>query len=160
MLILATKTHVRNWGPVILWMIVIFLFSTELFSSANTTPFLAPLLADLLPNVSAASIEVVVSLVRKLAHWTEYFILAVLLMRALDAEVSSRSAKSRMILTFVWAALYAASDEFHQSFVPGRTASSIDVGIDSFGAICGTLSAHLRNRWNHSSLKSQETSRT
>jgi len=135
-----------NWAPVILWMMVIFILSTELFSSANTTPFLAPLLADLLPDVFAARIEVIVLLIRKLGHWSEYFILAVLFMRALDAELSTQPAKRRLLWSIGLATLYAASDEMHQAFVPSRTASPVDVMIDSFGAICGALWSHLRNR--------------
>jgi VanZ family protein len=138
-----------NWAPVILWMMVIFILSTELFSSANTTPFLAPLLADLLPDVFAARIEVIVLLIRKLGHWSEYFILAVLLMRALDAELSTRSEKRRLLWSIGLATFYAASDEIHQAFVPSRTASPVDVMIDSFGAIFGTLWFHLRNRRNN-----------
>jgi VanZ family protein len=135
-----------NWAPVILWMMVIFILSTELFSSANTAPLLAPLLANLLPDVFAARIETIVLLLRKLGHWGEYFILAVLLMRALDAEFSTQSAKRRLIWSIAVATFYAASDELHQAFVPSRTASPLDVMIDSFGALCGTLWGHLRNR--------------
>jgi VanZ family protein len=142
-----------NWGPVILWMIAIFIFSTDLFSSANTTPFLAPFLAGLLPDVLAARIEVIILVIRKLGHWSEYFILAVLFMRALNAEFSTRSAKRRLLWSVAVVTLYAISDEFHQAFVPSRTASPADVMIDSFGAICGTLWSHLRNRRSNSSLK-------
>jgi VanZ family protein len=149
-----TGSIVVNWGPVILWMIVIFVFSTEWFSSANTTPFLAPLLANLLPAAFAPRIEGIVILIRKLSHWSEYFILAILLMRALKAEVSSQSAMRRSISSIVLATLYAASDEFHQSFLPSRTANPVDVAIDSFGAVCGTLWCHLRNRSDDSSSKS------
>jgi VanZ family protein len=138
-------------------MIVIFIFSTEWFSSANTTPFLAPLLADLLPAVFAPRIEGILVLIRKLSHWSEYFILAILLMRALKAEISSQSAIRRLIWSIVLATLYAASDEFHQSFMPSRTANPLDVVIDSFGALCGTLWCHLRNRSDNSSLKSPGT---
>jgi VanZ family protein len=141
-----TGSIVVNWGPVILWMIVIFIFSTEWFSSANTTPFLSPLLAEVLPAVFAPLIEGIVALIRKLSHWSEYFILAILLMRALKAEISSQPAIRRLIWSIVLATLYAASDEFHQSFVPSRTANPVDVVVDSFGAFCGTLWCHLRDR--------------
>ena len=135
-----------RWARPILWMVVIFIFSSELFSAGNTTPFLATLLAGLLPEVSAAGIEMIVLLIRKLGHWSEYFILAVLLMRALNADFSIERAKPRWIWSIVLTTLYAATDELHQSFVPSRTASPVDVVIDSFGAICGTLWFHLRNR--------------
>jgi VanZ family protein len=152
-----TGSIVVNWGPVILWMIVIFIFSTEWFSSANTTPFLSPLLAEVLPAVFAPLIEGIVALIRKLSHWSEYFILAILLMRALKAEISSQPAIRRLIWSIVLATLYAASDEFHQSFVPSRTANPVDVVVDSFGAFCGTLWCHLRDPERQASLKSRRT---
>ena len=64
---------------------------------------------------------------RKGAHMTEYAILAVLLVRATG---SYRWA-------FPLAVAYAASDEFHQTFVRGRHGSPVDVGIDAVGALIG-----------------------
>jgi VanZ family protein len=73
--------------------------------------------------------------VRKTAHFTEYAILAALLIGALDTEDKK---KRRVLLEAVAiAALYAASDEFHQTFVPGRMGMFRDVLIDTAGAICG-----------------------
>lgn len=135
-----------HWGPVLLWMAVIFLFSTDYFSSSNTEPFFGPLLARLFPNASPTRIEEITALVRKLGHWGEYFILAVLLMRGLSAAYLTQPALRRVIWSVILATLYAASDELHQSFVPTRTASAVDVAIDSFGAICGTVWSHLRIR--------------
>lgn len=73
--------------------------------------------------------------IRKFGHVTEYFISGLLLFRAFrNDSVSGRK--------WIWAfaslmaiVLIAACDEFHQSFVPTRTASLIDVGLDTFGGI-------------------------
>jgi VanZ family protein len=66
---------------------------------------------------------------RKLAHVTEYLVLAGLLLRALR-----RSGVASALPVAVAAALaYAAGDEWHQSFVPGRTATPRDVAIDGVG---------------------------
>jgi VanZ family protein len=135
-----------HWGPVVLWMAVIFFFSTDYFSSSNTEPVFGPLLARLFPNASPTRIEEIIALVRKLGHWGEYLILAVLLMRALSAEYLTQPPLCRVIWSIILASLYAVSDELHQSFVPTRTASPVDVVIDSFGAICGTVGSHLRIR--------------
>lgn len=74
--------------------------------------------------------------VRKTAHFTEYAILAMLLAGALY------DGRRKSGLVFTWAviiaALYAASDEFHQTFVPGRAGKISDVLIDSAGAVCGS----------------------
>nr|MCR4586379.1 VanZ family protein [Lachnospiraceae bacterium] len=73
--------------------------------------------------------------VRKTAHFTEYAVLAVLLAGALDAEDKKR--RAIFLQAVAIAALYAASDEFHQTFVPGRAGKISDVLIDSAGAVAG-----------------------
>ena len=62
-------------------------------------------------------------LLRKLGHVTGYFVLTILLLRALRrARVAAA-----MPIAIVVALAYAVSDEWHQSFVPGRTATPVDV---------------------------------
>jgi len=68
-------------------------------------------------------------ILRKCAHMTEYAILAFLLARAFGREAPA----------LVVGVLYAASDEFHQSFVSGRHASPVDVAIDTVGVLLGLL---------------------
>lgn len=130
---------VRNWWPAVTWMSIIFLFSTDLFSSSNTSSLFQPLLSALIPSLAIEEIEPIHEILRKLAHWSEYLILALLLMRALRAQIPTRRQSSLLICSWVLATLYAVSDEWHQSFVPSRSASGLDVLIDSVGAICGAL---------------------
>ena len=130
---------IKHWWSVGAWMSVIFLFSTELFSGTNTTSFLQPILSSLLPDVSADQIETIHLIIRKLGHWGEYFILAILSIRALHADSPAQSRRRRLASAIAIAALYAASDEWHQSFVPSRSASVVDVLIDCFGAMCGAF---------------------
>jgi len=129
----------KYWGPVIAWMTVIFVFSTDFFSSSNTSSLIAPLLTSLLPSLSSDQIDIFHEVLRKLGHWSEYFILTVLLARALRAGFPRRGRIAQFTTCIAIATLYAASDEWHQSFVPSRTSTIIDVMIDSFGAICGLL---------------------
>lgn len=75
--------------------------------------------------------------VRKAAHMTEYAILAVLLYIWLGKW--QFTIRKRMLLAIAATALYAASDEFHQLFVAGRSGRLTDVLIDSAGAILGVL---------------------
>ena len=77
-------------------------------------------------------------LVRKVAHWTEYFILGFLLMRALSANSDKLIFKRHIVLSVIVAAVYAVTDEWHQSFVPNRDAKMSDVALDAVGACCGT----------------------
>lgn len=130
---------IKNWWPVVGWMSLIFLFSTDLFSGANTSSFLGPFLSSLFPAMTADQIETVHLTVRKLGHWGEYFVLAVLIARALNAQTQRQSQLRRAASAIAIATLYAASDEWHQSFVPSRSASIVDVLIDCFGAIAGAL---------------------
>ena len=73
--------------------------------------------------------------VRKTAHFLEYAVLATLLAGALYGDDKKR--RIIFLQAVVIAALYAASDEFHQLFVPGRAGKVGDVMIDTAGALCG-----------------------
>jgi VanZ family protein len=73
------------------------------------------------------------TIIRKLAHVTEYFIFGILLFRAFRGDSLEPRALSWAFSSFLVLALLAASDEFHQSLTAERTASIVDVGIDSFG---------------------------
>jgi VanZ family protein len=106
---------ISMWLPVVGWAAVIFALSS--------VPSLSSGLGDW------------DYVLRKCAHMTEYAVLAALLYRALDRELPA----------FLAAVGYAATDEFHQHFVPGRHASVVDVAIDAVGATIGLLAwARLR----------------
>lgn len=86
-----------------------------------------------LPHLASAPLEAARN---ALAHLGEYAVLAVLLLRAGEAVPSHhRSWIFPLILTL----LYALSDEIHQQFVSGRTASSADLAFDVLGASLGSL---------------------
>ena len=127
----------RPWLPVICWMGVIFLASTDLGSAAHTSRIIEPILRWLKPNISQAAINEVHFLIRKTAHLTEYAIFSVLLCRAVEQSTHDASRWKSVLIAIGLATLYAASDEFHQSFVSSRTASIRDVMIDSCGAMIG-----------------------
>jgi len=115
-------------------MIFIFIGSTDLLSAEHTSRFIGPFLRWFAPNVSDATIASVQLIVRKCAHLTEYAVLAALLYRAF------RQHRERVLgVALIIAALYAALDEFHQSFVASRTASPWDVLIDCMGALIGLV---------------------
>lgn len=75
--------------------------------------------------------------VRKAAHATEYACLAVLLMGMYQSY--GLAGRRQIAVSFLSAAGYAATDEFHQLFVPGRGCRVTDVLIDSLGAAAGIL---------------------
>ena len=89
--------------------------------------------------VSALSLPI-----RKVAHFTEYFILGVissLVFMQLKKEVSLKTNTS--LIAFVFGVLYAVTDELHQRFVPGRACAFMDVIIDSLGVMCGCVCCSL-----------------
>jgi VanZ family protein len=131
-----------RWAPVVAWAALIFVASTSAFSGENTGAVVIPVLAWLFPHADPVTLRAAHAVIRKLAHFGEYWVLAVLLVRALrgDAPWSPRFAVEAIVLT----ALYAATDELHQRFVPGRTPAVTDVFIDTFGAASGQVLAAVR----------------
>ena len=123
----------RDWLPAIVWACVISSLSTDTFSADHTGRFIIPVLRFVFPRASDSSILLMHALIRKSAHFVEYFIFSVFLTHGLGGE--GRGWKLRWA---VWAvaiaAGYAALDEFHQSFVPSRTAAPWDALLDTTGA--------------------------
>jgi VanZ family protein len=121
------QVTLRQWIPVVVWGVMIFSLSTSAFSAANTAKFIDPALRWLIPGLSAAAIDALHLLIRKSAHFTEYGVLFWLLIRGPMAE--------RPYMALMLCVVYALTDEGHQIFVPGRTASLYDVALDSTGAL-------------------------
>lgn len=69
-------------------------------------------------------------ILRKCAHIFEYFVLTLLLYRAIIQKVNKKTA---ILIAVLVSLLYAVSDEYHQTFVFGRSGDSVDVLIDSVG---------------------------
>jgi len=125
--------HMKYWLPAIAWAILISWASTDMFSSSHTSRFILPALHWLFPLASAETLERLHFLIRKTAHFTEYFAFSFLLLRAVRGE--NRGWQIRWAISAIMiAAGYSALDEFHQSFVPSRTASPWDSLLDTTGA--------------------------
>ena len=137
-------TFVKRWWPVVSWAAVIFFFSSDYFSAPNTARFLTPILTWLFPAITPEQTAWVHLLVRKFGHFGEYFIFSLLLMNALRGDEVGWSMRRRAVWTLVVVLAYAASDEFHQSFVAGRSATVKDVLIDFTGGLCGTIWVYQR----------------
>lgn len=80
---------------------------------------------------------------RKMVHAAEYALLCALWWRALRPAAPSRVA---LVAALTVSIVYAASDELHQSFIPGRTGTPIDVSIDAVGAGVAALIIRRRER--------------
>jgi VanZ family protein len=142
--------------PAIIWMALIFLGSTDVLSAEHTSRFLVPFLRWLDPQISWAALDAIQIVIRKFGHVTEYAILAALLWRALRGATDWAAKISILFgVVLVGCAVFAASDEFHQSFVPSRTPSIHDVMIDVCGALIGLLIC-----WMFAARAPQSPSRT
>jgi VanZ family protein len=109
-----TTSFLWRWGPALLMMAVIFGFSS-------------------IPAVELPNFGLVDLLVKKGGHALGYGLLALTFLRGLKGE--SQAINSRWFYTaWVMAILYSATDEFHQSFVPGRHPALTDMMIDASGA--------------------------
>lgn len=145
------------WFLVVLWMGVIFSFSNMNTNESNvkskktiekvvdTTINTTNKIKGFDESVKHDKMENIVEKLnkplRKCMHASVYFLLALLLIYALN--ISSSSFSYRYLLTILICFLYACTDEFHQLFVEGRTGQFVDVLIDTFGAIIGLLSYYI-----------------
>ena len=128
-----------RWFMVVVWAGLIFYLSTSGFGVGFTEWLLLQILGLLHATVSPHTFEVLHYLMRKAAHMTEYAVFCLLVYAAfLDAEDFEWHPRLALRSVIV-AGLYSLTDEYHQSFVPGRTASIVDCGIDTVGAALSTL---------------------
>jgi VanZ family protein len=130
--------HLGAWLPAIVWAILISWASTDVFSSSHTSRFIVPVLHWLFPHASAEAIDQTHFFIRKAAHFTEYFVFSLFLIRALRGQHQGWQVRWA-IWALAIAAGYSALDEFHQSFVPSRTASPWDSLIDTTGAAAAQI---------------------
>jgi VanZ family protein len=73
----------KTWWPALAWAVVISGFSTAVFTSEHTSRVIIPILHWLLPHASRSTLNRIHYLIRKCAHFTEYFILSVLVLRGM-----------------------------------------------------------------------------
>jgi VanZ family protein len=108
------RAFIWRWGPAILMMAAIFTFSS-------------------IPSVELPNFGLLDFLVKKGGHALGYGLLALAFFRGLKAE-RSKVESGQLFVAWALAALFSATDEFHQSFVPGRNPAVTDVMIDACGA--------------------------
>jgi VanZ family protein len=144
-----SRAFLKFWLPVLIWMALIFTGSSDAHSYEHSRSLVLPFLRWLFPKMSPDNIEEIHHLIRKCCHLTEYAILALLLWRALHFSKNNLPSWSwpktggTLLIVFI----YAASDEFHQIFVPTRTPLVSDVLIDTAGGAIGLLALWIFGRW-------------
>ena len=127
------------WAPLVAWLAAIFYFSTDVMSSEHTSRFVEPLLRHLLPGVSPETVELLHKGVRKCGHLSEYALVSLLAFRGVRAGRPERFTWRWAAIAFGIAALYALTDEFHQTFVSSRTGNLGDAFVDMAGAAAALL---------------------
>ena len=134
------RSFLKYWLPLLIWLGMIFVGSTDLMSAEHTSRFIVPILLWLKPGMAPETIRSILFAMRKCAHVSEYAVLALLLWRALRGG-SAICGKMSILFgaVLLGCAVFAASDEFHQSFVKSRTPSVRDVLLDIAGALLGLL---------------------
>lgn len=137
----------------VLWMALIFSFSNQkdVESSKVSDGFIDRTVVkiykvfneNITKEKESEIIEKYTYPIRKLAHYTLYFILGILSFLVVkDYSINKKLIIYSLLICF----LYACSDEFHQLFVIGRSASIKDVMIDTFGSLCGILIFYIFNK--------------
>lgn len=143
------------WACTLAWTIVIFILSTRVFGLVWSKHILERVVSSLPFSISPQTSLDIHFFIRKVAHVVEYAILAALLYR-LVRPATQKGWRPRPALTAILAgAVYAASDELHQFFVPGRLASVRDWEIDVVGLLLGISAVYFFTR-SSSRQKQQE----
>jgi VanZ family protein len=134
-----TRTFLRYWLPLIGWVAVVLTASTDVFSAQHTGSVIESIISAIVGHPLPAELfEPLHLAIRKLAHLTEYAILGALAFRALRRDQQGWD-RRWAIAAITIAIVVAASDEYHQSFVPSRTSSPADVALDTAGAAIAQL---------------------
>jgi len=131
-----------------LWAVLIFVGSTSVLSASHTSVLLRVFLW-IFPQASEATLATIHFLLRKAGHFTEYAILALLAARALRTSYRKLLRQRWFWLSFLLVVVYALGDEFHQSFVPSRTASIYDSMIDMLGGLTALALLTIRKHRSH-----------
>ena len=112
---------------VLIWMIFIFIMSSF---NASESSAQSNIIVNFISNIfNINNIELISLIIRKLAHFTEYFILGILTYNLI------KNYRKKYYIAIIICIIYAISDEIHQIFIPGRSCQITDILIDSIGAI-------------------------
>ncbi len=128
-----------SWTLVVIWMALIFALSHQTGEESGllSQKIIKGIFQTLSINASQELVTRIEGIVRSIAHGTVFFILALLTAQAF-AQITARDIRNA-ILTFCVCILYAASDELHQAFVPGRASQLADFLIDGLGIILAII---------------------
>jgi VanZ family protein len=127
------------------WIGLISVESTDMFSSQNTGSLLYGLLTRIFGEINFQQFEVFHFYLRKGGHVLGYGMLALLLLRGWRATFGPALAwlNKEMLLAWIGTTFVAGLDEWHQTFIPSRTGTVRDVVLDSIAGVIFLLMAYL-----------------
>lgn len=132
------KHKIIKWFFLVIWMIIIFLFSNQ----ANSGEITHNVIQSIIPLPTNIT-NIINFIIRKMAHLTEYFILTILTINLLKEYTSK--IKIIIIISVLFCFTYASTDELHQSFIANRTSSFKDVLIDTTGSLIAIIPYAIYN---------------
>jgi len=135
---------VSYYLPLLAWLAFISFASSDNFNAGNTSRIIGPLILWLFPNTKPETLAVIHFITRKIAHFTEYAILGFLAARAFRTSPRPAISQRWFLICATLVVVYALIDEYHQSFVPSRTASLFDSMIDMAGGLTALLIVRRR----------------
>jgi VanZ family protein len=136
------KKRLWDWLPVVVWLGLIVIESTDLLSSGGTGSLLNWVISKLYRPISPASLEAINHALRKTGHFVGYGVLCVLFFRAIR-DTFKGSLRRWSLLAIAFTFFVASADEIHQTYLSSRTGRFRDVLIDVCGAACLQLNALL-----------------
>ena len=134
------------WVVTAAWAGTISVLSTGAYSSSVTGWLLGQILLLLHIHLNPHTFATIHFLIRKLAHCTEFAVFGLLLYHSFEPRHPERWDIRGAFAALIIAGLFSLVDEYHQSFVPGRTASLVDCGIDTAGALLGMVLLYAAKR--------------
>lgn len=157
--VFAISAHIA----VVVWMLVIYNFSAQPGEeSADLSGGVSHLFMTLWNQIFGlgwdeakvlAMTEIWDYPIRKLAHMTEFGILAILMYITLRYYAKIKTTGQRLLAAWIGAVCYAATDEFHQLFVEGRSGNLFDVCVDATGAAIALLVIYIIKRSFHGRIR-------
>lgn len=127
------RSRLVRYGPLVLWIALIFFFSSGEASAEQTSRIIGPLLHFFFPSASPETLQQYHFFIRKCAHLTEYAVLAFWAIRAWTTSSYEAVRKYRFLLAAILVFAVASFDEIIQSFEPSRTSTPWDVVLDAIG---------------------------
>lgn len=134
---MKNKRFIINLGLLIVWMMLIFYMSNQPADiSSKQSDLIIKLFYYIGIDLNSALGEITSFVIRKVAHFTEYFILYCLTINVLKFYFNIKRARIYSLFIVLG---YAISDEIHQYFIPGREMAIRDVIIDFSGGVLGFI---------------------